>query len=162
MTNNNVRTFGELTSVEQSAAGGKGGMLARLWQAGYPVPDGLVILPTAFDGDDLKTDAWAQIRAHLERMRTGNTSSAFAVRSSALSEDSAQASFAGAFETILDVRTDAEIREAIDTVRRSRLSERVVAYSRARGMATDHAIAVVVQRLIRAEFSGVLFTAGCE
>ncbi|MBI5302124.1 MAG: pyruvate, phosphate dikinase [Chloroflexi bacterium] len=159
MARNSVGTFGELTAIEQSTAGGKGGMLARLFQAGYPVPDGFVILPTAFDGDDLQTDAWVQVHARLERMRASNKDCAFAIRSSALSEDSAQASFAGAFETILDVQTDADIRNAIQTVHCSRLSERVAAYSHARGMETDHAMAIVVQRLIRADFSGVLFTA---
>jgi pyruvate,water dikinase len=38
----------------------------------------------------------------------------------ALSEDSAQASFAGEFETMLDVRTDEAIRAAIQAVRQSR------------------------------------------
>ena len=40
-----VRTFSELTAEERSLAGGKGSTLARLAQAGYPVPDGLIILP---------------------------------------------------------------------------------------------------------------------
>ena len=90
-------------------------------------------------------------------MKNGKT--AFAVRSSALSEDSAQASFAGEFETVLDVRTDELVREAIHTVRRSRHSERVQAYSQAKGMDDRHDMAVVVQRLVRADISGVLFTA---
>ena len=48
-----VRTFGELTAEERPLAGGKGGRLARLCQAGYPVPDGFVVLPAAFAGDEL-------------------------------------------------------------------------------------------------------------
>ncbi|MFQ5812322.1 MAG: PEP/pyruvate-binding domain-containing protein [Anaerolineae bacterium] len=162
-----IRTFRELTLEQQSLAGGKGGTLTRLYQTGYPVPDGFVILPTAFApstssghrGDEMLPEAWAQVQAHLKRMRKADSGAAFAVRSSALSEDSAQASFAGEFETVLDVRTDDEIRDAIRTVRRSRRSERVQAYSEAKGLDTAHEIAVVVQRLVRADVSGVLFTA---
>ena len=156
----NLRTFDQLTETEQLSAGGKGGTLARLTQAGYPVPEGFVVLPAAFSGDELTFDAWRQVQAQLGRLRGGrNGSSAFAVRSSALSEDSAQASFAGEFETVLDVRTDERVREAIHTVRRSRHSERVRAYSQAKGIEPVHDMAVVVQRLVRADISGVLFTA---
>jgi len=143
----------------RESAGGKGGTLARLLQAGYPVPDGLIVLPAAFTGDELKAEAWAQIEAHLSRLRRGTPTAAFAVRSSALSEDSAQASFAGEFETVLKVDGDEAIREAIHTVRRSRHSERVRAYSEAKGVQSLHDMAVVVQRMVQADFSGVLFTA---
>jgi len=153
-----VCAFSELTAEQQASAGGKGGTLAWLYQAGYPVPDGFVILPSAFDGDELDPEAWAQVQAHLARMRRGDDT-AFAVRSSALSEDSAQASFAGEFETVLDARTDEDIREAIRTVRGSRHSARVRAYSQAHGMDAAHEMAVVVQRLVWADVSGVLFTA---
>ena len=153
-----VCTFTELTAEERPCAGGKGGTLARLYQAGYPVPDGFVILSTAFDGDELDAEAWAQVQAHLARMRRGDNT-AFAVRSSALSEDSAHTSFAGEFETVLDLRTDEAVREAIRTVRRSRHSARVQAYSQAHGVDTAHEMAVVVQQLVRADISGVLFTA---
>ena len=154
-----IRSFNELTPQEQPFAGGKGGTLAQLYQAGYPVPDGFVILPVAFDGEALTPEAWTQVQAHVARMRQADAGIAFAVRSSALSEDSAQASFAGEFETVLDVHTDEAIRVAIHTVRRSRHSERVRAYSEAKGMDAAHDMAVVVQRLIRADVSGVLFTA---
>ena len=42
-----VRRFDELATEQQPFAGGKGGTLARLHQANYPVPDGFVILPGA-------------------------------------------------------------------------------------------------------------------
>ena len=105
-------------------------------------------------------EAWALVQTHLARLRKDDKGGAFVVRSSALSEDSALASFAGEFETVLDVRTDEEIRQAIHVVRRSRHNARVQAYSQAQGLEeTEHEIAIVVQRLIRADFSGVLFTA---
>jgi phosphohistidine swiveling domain-containing protein len=155
-----IWSFEELGADRLPAAGGKGGMLARLYQAGYPVPEGIVVLPDAFIGDELRPEAWAQLQAQLERMRAAEDGmAAFAVRSSALSEDSARASFAGEFETVLDVHTDEMIRAAIHTVRRSRHDERVRVYSQAQGIGDAHDMAVVVQRLIRADISGVLFTA---
>jgi phosphohistidine swiveling domain-containing protein len=157
--NDTVCTFDKLTPDQRPVAGGKAGTLARLCQAGYPVPDGLVLLPAAFSGDDLSAEAWAQARAHVGRLRGADPQAAFAVRSSAIGEDSARASFAGEFETVLDVRTEEEVRAAIRTVRRSRHSERVRAYSESRGLTQVPEMAVVVQHLVRAKISGVLFTA---
>jgi phosphohistidine swiveling domain-containing protein len=151
--------FDELPAEGQTSAGGKGSTLARLYQAGYPVPDGLVILPSAFNDDELRPEAWARVQVHLARLCGNDPQAAFAVRSSALAEDSARASFAGEFETVLDVRSDEAVREAIGTVRRSRHVARVRAYGRARGAETDYDMAVVVQRLVQPDLSGNLFSA---
>jgi pyruvate,water dikinase len=116
--------FRELTAAEAPLAGGKGSALARLSQAGYPVPNGFVVLASAFDGDALAPRAWEEVRRALARMQAEQPGAAFAVRSSALGEDSAEASFAGAFETILDVRDEEGVRRAIDAVRKRRGSRR--------------------------------------
>jgi len=150
--------FDELTAEQQALAGGKGGTLARLYQVGYPVPDGVVILSAAFEGDELSPDAWGVARSHLARLRKGNKDLAFAIRSSALSEDSAQSSFAGEFQTVLNARTDEQIREAVRTVHQSRVSRRVQVYSRAKGLDETHKVAVVIQRMVKSDISGVLFT----
>lgn len=126
---NMVKCFKEMTPELQAFAGGKGGMLSRMFQDGFPVPEGFVVLPSAFQGEKLNSKAWDEIKALLSELRKRNEGALFAVRSSALSEDSAQASFAGEFETVLNVKTDKEIQEAINTVFRSRESERVKAYS---------------------------------
>jgi len=154
-----IRAFNDLTKGELPLAGGKGGTLAHLYQAGYPVPDGFVVLPAAFVGDHLTQEAWAQVRTHLARLRSGDESIVFAVRSSAMGEDSVQASFAGGFETLLNVGCDTEIRDAIRTVFRSRCGDRVRAYSQAKGIDVPPEVAVVVQRMVPADLSGVLFTA---
>ncbi|MCK4899456.1 MAG: hypothetical protein KAS38_11790 [Anaerolineales bacterium] len=155
---NAVRSFSELAADEWSSAGGKGATLARLYQAGYPVPDGFVILPEAFAGDELKAGAWQEIRAQLARLGRAQERAPFAVRSSALGEDSAGASFAGEFETVLVVSDDDEVRQAIHTVRGSRHSERVEAYSQAQNLEGSQDMAVVIQPMIPADISGVLFT----
>jgi rifampicin phosphotransferase len=154
-----VVPFSGLVKQLEPLAGGKGSSLARMYRAGYRVPDGFIILPAAFAGDELTTETWAQTQICLSRLRRASKDSSFAVRSSALSEDSAQASFAGEFETVLDVQTDEDIREAIHTVRRSRHNARVHAYAQAQGPEqADQEIAVVVQRLIQPDYAGVLFT----
>lgn len=154
-----VKSFRELTPDLQPLAGGKGGVLAKLRQAGYPVPDGFVVLPAAFNGAGLKSAAASEINRYVEAMRKQDRNVSFAVRSSALSEDSATASFAGEFETLLNVQRDDEILDAIHTVFRSRESARVKAYSAVQGMADAHEIAVVVQRMVASDIAGVLFTA---
>jgi pyruvate,water dikinase len=151
--------FRDLTRAEARLAGGKGSALARLSQAGYPVPNGFVVLASAFEGDALAPRAWEEVRRALARMRADQPGSTFAVRSSALAEDSADASFAGEFETVLDVRDDEGVRRAIDAVRTSRNALRVAAYSQAQGLPSAHEVAVVVQRMVAADFAGVLFTA---
>lgn len=156
---NMVKSFKDLTPELQAFAGGKGGSLARMYQDGYPVPDGFVVLPSAFQEQKLNDEAWNEIRVYLNTIRKNHEGALFAVRSSALSEDSAQASFAGEFETVLNVKTDKEIWEAIYTVFRSRESERVKAYSTIQGMEQSHQIAVVIMLMVQSEISGVLFTA---
>lgn len=154
-----LKKFKDLTEEDFALAGGKGGNLSRLIQKGFPVPDGVVIFPHAFEGSDLKPDAWRDIKKRIDEMKDGDEQTAFAVRSSALAEDSAYASFAGEFETVLDVRSGEAVRAAVLQVRRSRESERVKVYSKKKGIDTGLEIAVVIQRLIRAEISGILFTA---
>ena len=80
-----------------------------------------------------------------------------AVRSSAVGEDS-ELSFAGQFESLLNV-PEADVVSAWKQVVRSRFSTRAFFYRRAAGLAeVDTPMAVVVQRMVRARASGVLFT----
>jgi pyruvate,water dikinase len=86
---------------------------------------------------------------------------ACAVRSSAIGEDGAAASFAGLYETYLNV---AGLGEVLDRVRRcyaSLWSERGVRYraKQASAAGADEAMAVVVMALIQSEVSGIAFTA---
>lgn len=155
-----VYAFGSfpLESSLAPAAGGKGLSLAKLFQSGYPIPDGCILLPEAFIQDDLREEAWQAVREQLTRLRKGKTIP-FAIRSSAAVEDSQKASFAGEFESVLDIRSDQEIREAIQTVLKSRHSQRVKSYSLAQGLQNDeYSITVVIQKMIQPDFAGVLFT----
>ncbi|KLU63725.1 chondramide synthase cmdD [Desulfosporosinus acididurans] len=156
---NFVQPFKELAPEFYSVAGGKGGMLARMYQSGYPVPEGFVILPSAFHEQGLNDKAWHEIQAYLSDIVKNYEGVAFfAVRSSALSEDSASASFAGEFETVLNVEAD-KVSDAVYTVFMSTQSERVKVYSSVHGFDKAHEIAVVVQLMVQSEISGVIFTA---
>ncbi len=154
-----VKTFKELKSEYRQLAGGKGSMLAKMFQEGYPVPDGFIIFPAAFQNERLTEAAVEEIKAGLIKLKKHKYNARFAVRSSALSEDSARASYAGEFETVLAVKTDKEVLDAVHTVFQSGKSERVKVYSTVHGMDVSHQISVVVQLMVRPEISGVLFTA---
>ena len=124
-----------LPPQEEAEAGGKGRSLARLRQAGHPVPDGFVVLARAFGGatgDALTDTAAREIDAALRKLTRRHADATFAVRSSGLVEDSATASYAGAFETELRVPAD-EVAAAVVRVHRSRHAARVGAYVAAVG-----------------------------
>ncbi|MEY8001993.1 PEP/pyruvate-binding domain-containing protein, partial [Clostridium sp. Mt-5] len=128
--------------------------LCKMYNAGIAVPQGFAILSTAFENNRLKAEAHSDIKKCLEKL-PGIT---FAVRSSALSEDSAKTSFAGEFESVLDVAKN-DVFSAIEAVADSAESKRVNEYSKAHGINSGHKIAVVVQIMINAKMAGVLFSA---
>ncbi|PFG18273.1 pyruvate,water dikinase [Propionicimonas paludicola] len=150
------RAHYRLTDVPpgELGAGGKARSLAAMRQGGLPVPDGVVLLPASFDGDELTAEASAWLTGELSRLGRERQ---FAVRSSALSEDSASASFAGAYESVLEVSAD-QVPSALATVRASGRAARVAAYAEARGADDTGQVAVVVQLMVPAERAGVLFT----
>ncbi len=154
-----VFDFKEIPAEKIATAGGKGAVLCSLSKLGYPVPPGFVILPNAFDGDLISDDAWKLVRNQLKDYTNTSGEMLFAVRSSASGEDSHQASFAGEFETVLNVKSLEELRRAICQVRASRANERVKSYRTAKGIHSVLEMAVIVQQQIEAEISGVLFTA---
>ena len=102
-------------------------------------------------------DAIARARAELEA-RAGPDAT-FAVRSSGLNEDGAASSFAGLYESYLNLRGADAIAAATLDCYRSLWHERAVHYRAFRGI--DHAgeaMAVAVMPVVRAAASGVAFT----
>lgn len=98
-------------------------------------------------------------RSELDQALGGlNAEHCFAVRSSSPEEDLEGTSFAGGYETTLGVTRDT-LEEALQTSFTSVFDERIVAYKRQHGMATDDPrIAVIVQEQIPSEVSGVAFS----
>ena len=114
--------------------------LARLVALRLPVPDA-VVLPVGWSGGD------AELAAAVEGLHPP-----FAVRSSAVGEDSSGRSAAGQFETVSNVRT-AGLAEAVAHCLASAHSARAEAY--AGGTAP---MAVVIQHQVAAGRSGVAFS----
>ncbi len=82
-----------------------------------------------------------------------------AVRSSATLEDSAGSSFAGMNETFTNIEGEDGLVDAIVRCWTSVWGSRVIAYRDSQGITEEPAIAVVVQRMIDSDTSGVMFTA---
>jgi pyruvate,water dikinase len=81
-----------------------------------------------------------------------------AVRSSATAEDSADASFAGMNASFTNVIGERQVLDAIISCWASLYGQRAIAYRAHRKMTGRPAIAVVVQRMVPSEISGVMFT----
>jgi pyruvate,water dikinase len=114
----------------------------RGWILGMPLPDALEA---------------EMAQAHAAQIPAG---ALVAVRSSAVGEDAAGESFAGLHDSFLFVRGEEALREAVRGVWASAWNERALAYRRAKGIPFDDiAVAVVVQEMVDARSSGVLFTA---
>jgi len=165
-----------------SPVGGKARALAAMTQAALPVPAWFVVLPDAFNaslpgGADRRLAAAssaADAQAVLRDVRLlpeivvqvmpaarslGADVATFAVRSSALEEDSARFSFAGQFDSFLFVPL-ALLPDRIVDVWRSAFSDRLLRYRREAGMAAVAGFpAVIVQRMIDGDVSGVAFSA---
>jgi phosphohistidine swiveling domain-containing protein len=143
-----------IDEVDGHPVGGKAAGLARLRAMGLRVPDAFVVVGASP----------GQLPADLDERAAKLGGGALAVRSSAIGEDGADASFAGQYETLLDVRGADALGEAIATCLASAGSARARAYREAREGETpvesgSAVMSVVVQRMVDARASGVCFTA---
>jgi pyruvate,water dikinase len=134
----------ESDSTQRARVGGKAANLGELSRlAGVRVPRGFCVTPDA-DLEEIEVDETV----------------AWAVRSSATSEDSPSTSFAGLHDTFLNVVGRDAVRAHVKRCRESLSSERAITYRRRNGIADDSVhMAVVVQEMVPARVSGVLFTA---
>lgn len=129
---------------EANKVGQKAATLSKLKRWGYPVPPGWVLL----SGDDAEP---------LINFLQPSQTEPLAVRSSAVGEDSEQASAAGQYETVLNVTSKEKLRSAIAIVQASYDNSAAVQYRRERGLPED-AMAVLIQKQVQGVFSGVAFS----
>jgi pyruvate,water dikinase len=157
-------------------------------QAGLPVPAGFVVTTAGF-GDflqahDLKgriaqlsvertRESTAEIRelvrlhpvsadliSEVSKAYTEMGEGAVAIRSSATAEDLPEMSFAGQQDSFLNIRGVGEVVETLRACWASLWSDRAIEYRRQHEIDEDAvAMAVVVQKMVDAQFAGVLFTA---
>lgn len=113
------------------------------------------IITTGFEAGDVPSSVVNQVRggyAALGHVRVG-------VRSSATTEDLPSASFAGQQDSFLDIGDIGSLLQAVRKCWASVWSPRALVYRARQGVPNaDVAVAVVVQRMINAQVSGVLFT----
>jgi pyruvate,water dikinase len=101
--------------------------------------------------------AEAVVSAYRELAQDG-ADAAVAVRSSALAEDSAEASFAGGHDTYLWVTGEDEVVDAVGRCWASLFTARAISYRLEHGIDTGWEMAVVVQRMVPARAAGVMMT----
>ncbi len=153
--------------------GGKAATLAKLTRAGYRVPRGVVLTTSAFasfiDQGGLRPDATREqilaaalpedVLLALDGALATLGDVSLAVRSSAVDEDRADASFAGLYATELGIRGANALREAIHGCWASSYDERVRTYARRRGETATPPMAILIQHMVDADSAGVSFSA---
>jgi len=138
---------------ELETSGNKALRLSILKNAGLPVPGGVVVCADAIA--DYRQMSLVQKDAFSAQIWQLSGQKPCAVRSSASNEDGADQSFAGVFESVLDV-TASSMRDALDAVVDSFTSERAASYDI--NATNDNAGNILVQQMVQAEYAGVLFT----
>ncbi len=178
-------TLTDPDAIDPAVSGAKGAALAHMKQAGLPIPDAFIVPTEAFRVavENLPKQALNALKnghsdaAHIvtDRLRDGDLfnpwidamgqaysalgSRAVSARSSSTAEDLAEASFAGQYETVLNIVDLNKLVDGIGRVWASHFSPHAQAYrKRHRVPEEGSAMAVVVQRQITSRASGVLFT----
>ncbi len=156
--------LGEADCGQPASVGPKAAQLSAL-AAHHPVPAGFCLTAEAYrsaqPGGRLSATLRTSLSAAYERLRGGadEDDAYVAVRSSAVDEDGAEASFAGQHDTLLNVRGVEAVVAAVTSTWASLRSETALAYRRQRGLDEDDlALAVLVQRMVWADVAGVAFS----
>ncbi|MCA1732183.1 MAG: hypothetical protein LC732_01110, partial [Acidobacteria bacterium] len=151
--------------ADASTVGGKAANLAGLQAAGFDVPRWFAVTTEAFasatdGGGTIRPSSALEGEIRAKQREVFGPEVLLAVRSSAADEDAAGDSFAGIHESFLFVRGEEEVIAAVGRVWASARSERAIAYRRERNLPLEgFRMAVVIQEMIDAEVSGVVFTA---
>jgi phosphohistidine swiveling domain-containing protein len=171
--NSYIVALGDLSQQDSGKAGFKAASLGELKRANYPVPDGFVLTIDAFDlflsthkfdqsaAADTVIDALLpeDVVVALSNAAVTFDDAPLAVRSSGVAEDLPGASFAGQYETVLNVRGIDALLEAVRKCWASVFNPRVKAYQGVKGQTGVPRMAVLVQKLVSADAAGVAFTA---
>ncbi len=159
--------LGEPECHNLALVGGKAANLSLL-AASYRVPPGFCLTTSAFErwkplgAMSMPRDLYGQLaRAYRELAgRAGGGEPGVAVRSSAVDEDSFSASFAGQHDTYLNICGVEAVADAVLRCWNSVMNERALEYRRQQGLSADKIrLAVLVQQLVPADVSGVVFSA---
>jgi pyruvate,water dikinase len=152
--------LGDPKSFDAALVGGKAANLSRLARMYHRVPDGFSLPVTVMD-EMHPLGLRNEITAAITDLMTCHSLDDFiaAVRSSAVDEDGATASFAGQHETYLNIVGVDAILQAVARCWESARSERALEYRRQQGLSVEAVqIAVLVQQLIVSDVSIVAFS----
>lgn len=117
-----------------------------------------VLIQQAVLSAELPTDLEETILTAYRGLASGAGLSAVAVRSSALAEDGEEASFAGQHDTFLNVSSGSDLIERVKQCWASQWTARATSYRKRLPAAGRDELAVLVQEMLTAERSGVIFT----
>jgi rifampicin phosphotransferase len=145
-----VFDLAQATTADRARVGGKAGVLGELAAAGFPVPPGRVVT-----AESLNIDGWEQ---SLEAAAGSLGAPRLAVRSSAAAEDLPHASYAGLYETYLNVPVGG-LGEMVQRCFAAATTQRVSTYHQRHGNGTAPGMAVLVQAMVDPMAAGVAFTA---
>lgn len=134
--------------------GGKARSLSLLASHGFSPPEFFVVLPEAFSGGEPHPALEEELSNAIHKLGAGP----FAVRSSGSAEDGAEHSHAGQFDTFLNVEASG-VMDAACKVWQSGFSDRVSTYTHLKSGGELEPPAIVVQKMVPALFSGIVFSA---
>ncbi len=148
-----IKFLRSISRSEVALFGGKGSSLGELKGIkNVNVPEGFV-LSTEIDLKNLEEFS-NEILNNFDKLKIKTV----AVRSSATKEDAFDTSFAGQFDTFLNVTRD-KLIEKISECYNSLNSERIINYCKGKHVNPEEIkIAVVVQKMIQSEISGIAFS----
>ena len=127
----------------------------------YTLPDSVEQVSSRIHKQIIDSRMPDSVRSEIEQAYQGmGTSTHVAVRSSGIAEDMGDASFAGLYDSFLDIRGTEDVILAIQKCWASLWTARCLSYRNR--LSIEHRqslVAVVVQEMVAAEVAGVLFTA---
>ncbi len=112
----------------------------------------------AYDQFNIDLDAIKQSPDALAIMKSAREPIFVSVRSSATAEDLSGASFAGQQQTFINIKGNDEVVEAVKKVFASTFTARAIFYRKKKGFEAHVGIAVIVQKMIDSDKSGVMFS----
>jgi phosphoenolpyruvate synthase/pyruvate phosphate dikinase len=151
---NLLASISEVGKEDTALVGGKASSLGEMTKIGLDVPGGFIITTRAyrqFSGAGLSNKLEQQILDEFDSLASERVS----VRSSAVAEDSSTSSWAGQFESYLNVTRDellAKIKDCWNSV------EAASAYAEQQAGEVDMTMAVIIQKMVDSEVSGVAFS----
>jgi pyruvate,water dikinase len=139
---------------EEPVFGSKAVGLGAAARGGLPLPPGVALAGSIVE--EVASGEAAAIDQVAEAVRS--LPLPLAVRSSAVDEDGAEASFAGQHITLLNVRTVEEVGDAVRAIWWSANSDSAITYRQRVGLFHRPSVGVVVQSLLDPAVAGVMFT----